>query len=130
MTKAETVGVKNGVYDGGTAATTYGYEANGNLSWVKDPLDHQTSYVYDTWFQAYQVCATNAAGHTAKLFYYGVPGGVAVIPRAARRPSPATGSARWKRRWTPTACRRPTVTMTWRVTSVLLPPDTAATQVY
>ena len=75
LTTAETVGVKDGAYSGGTLATTYDYEGNGNQSWVKDPLNRQTSYVDDTWFQAYRVCETNAVGHSRKLFYYGVPGG-------------------------------------------------------
>jgi RHS repeat-associated protein/uncharacterized repeat protein (TIGR01451 family) len=75
LTTAQTVGVQNGSYSGGTLATTYDYEGNGNLSWVKDPLNHQTSYVYDTWFQAYRVCETNALGHANKRSYYGVPGG-------------------------------------------------------
>ena len=75
LTTAETVGVKDGAYSGGTLATTYDYEGNGNQSWVRDPLNRQTSYVYDTWFQAYRVCETNAVGHSRKLFYYGVPGG-------------------------------------------------------
>ena len=43
-------------------------------------MDHQTSYVYDTWFQAYQCPRPTPQANTAKLFYYGVPGSVSCNP--------------------------------------------------
>ncbi|MCX7853452.1 MAG: DUF11 domain-containing protein, partial [Caldilineales bacterium] len=73
LTRQETMAVLNGTYQG-SKSQTFQYYPNGNLQWQRDALERQTTFYYDGWYQAYEVCRVNALNHAFKTTYYGVPG--------------------------------------------------------
>jgi RHS repeat-associated protein len=76
LKRVETLSVLNGAYQSNPASISqyYDYYDNGNPKWAQDANGNTTTYFYDAGFQAFRVCAQNAAGHQTKTTYYGVPG--------------------------------------------------------
>ncbi|MCP4992895.1 MAG: hypothetical protein GY934_03780, partial [Gammaproteobacteria bacterium] len=49
---------------------TLNYDAYGNVTWVKDGNNNQTSFVYDTTYHLYMVSTSNDLGQTQTFGYY------------------------------------------------------------